>query len=240
LPYGGQTTAGIAFNATAAAVQSALVALTSIGAGNVAVTGAGPYSATFTGALASQPIATMTGSAAGLTGGTPTLTLATTTAGVLGTNAVQSITVSAAIGGTFTLTYGGQTTTGIAYNATASAVQSALVALTSIGTGNASVTGTGPYSATFVGALASQPITTMTGSATGLTGVAPTLAIATTTAGVLSPTATFALIAGAPYVWDVSTGYYPNPFSADVHLRRAHQRRRHDPQAPSALLIGRL
>ncbi|WP_280389313.1 hypothetical protein [Nocardia wallacei] len=51
-------------------------------------------------------------------------------------------------GGTFTLTVDGQTTTGIAYNAAASAVQSALEALSTVGTGNATVTGSagGPYS----------------------------------------------------------------------------------------------
>ncbi|NKR60250.1 hypothetical protein GS474_16090 [Rhodococcus hoagii] len=50
-------------------------------------------------------------------------------------------------GGTFTLSVGGQTTAGIAYNATAAAVKSALEALSTVGTGNANVTGTagGPY-----------------------------------------------------------------------------------------------
>ncbi|MEV0247968.1 hypothetical protein AB0H76_15350 [Nocardia sp. NPDC050712] len=53
-------------------------------------------------------------------------------------------------GGTFTLTFGGQTTSAIAYNAAASAVQSALIALSSVGSGNATVTGSngGPYSVT--------------------------------------------------------------------------------------------
>lgn len=56
----------------------------------------------------------------------------------------RPITVSisgAPTGGTYTLTYGGQTTSAIAYNATASTVQTALQALTSIGSGNATVTG---------------------------------------------------------------------------------------------------
>lgn len=39
ISFGGQTTAAIAYNAAASAVQTALVALTSIGAGNVIVTG---------------------------------------------------------------------------------------------------------------------------------------------------------------------------------------------------------
>jgi hypothetical protein len=83
LTYAGQTTATIAFGAAASAVQSALVALSTIGAGNVAVTGSagGPWTVTFQGTLGGQALAPLTGSAAGLTGGTPTLTIATTTTG---------------------------------------------------------------------------------------------------------------------------------------------------------------
>ena len=49
--------------------------------------------------------------------------------------------------GTFTLTFNGQTTAGIAYNAAASAVKSALELLSTVGSGNATVTGSagGPY-----------------------------------------------------------------------------------------------
>jgi hypothetical protein len=71
LTYNGQTTSGIAYNAAASAVDTALEALSSIGAGNVTVTGnaGGPYTVTFTGPLANSPLA-LTGSGAGLTGGT--------------------------------------------------------------------------------------------------------------------------------------------------------------------------
>lgn len=76
-------------------------------------------------------------------------------------------------GGTFTLTYKGQTTTGIAYNAAASAVQSALVALSTIGSGNVTVSGSngGPYSIVFPqsGTLG-QDTTALTASGAGLTG----------------------------------------------------------------------
>ena len=85
LTFGGQTTAGIAFNATAAAVDAALEALSSVGAGDVAVTGAagGPYTVTFTGALAGTDVGAITADGSGLTGGTtPSVTVATTTAGV--------------------------------------------------------------------------------------------------------------------------------------------------------------
>ncbi|HET6914972.1 MAG TPA: hypothetical protein VFH56_02670 [Acidimicrobiales bacterium] len=84
LTFNGQTTAGIAYNAAASAVQSALVALGNIGTGNVAVTGSagGPYTVTFQGTLAGTDVAQLTANSAGLTGGTtPTVTVATTTQG---------------------------------------------------------------------------------------------------------------------------------------------------------------
>lgn len=85
---------------------------------------------------------------------------------------LQTATVTGApTGGTFTLTYKGQTTATIAYNAAASAVQSALIALTTIGTGNVTVSGSngGPYSIIFAGSLA-QDTTALTASGAGLTG----------------------------------------------------------------------
>lgn len=74
LTFGGNTTAGIAWNAAASAVQTALNALASIGANGVTCSG-GPLPATpvlveFTGAsLKDANQATMTFSGAGLTGG---------------------------------------------------------------------------------------------------------------------------------------------------------------------------
>jgi hypothetical protein len=89
LTYAGQTTAGIAYNAVAAAVQSALQALSTVGTGGVTVAGGpGPgtaWTATFTGILAGTNIAQMTASAASLTGGTtPAVDVTTTTPGVSG------------------------------------------------------------------------------------------------------------------------------------------------------------
>lgn len=83
LTWNGQTTAAIAYNATAATVQTALAALSNIGAGNVTVTGVagGPYTVDFVGTLANTDVAQMTATAS-LTGGTsPGVTIATTTAG---------------------------------------------------------------------------------------------------------------------------------------------------------------
>jgi hypothetical protein len=84
LSYSGQTTAGIAYNASATAVQSALAALSNIGSGNVAVTGSagGPYTVTFKGDLSGMDAAQLTASGTGLTGGTsPAVNAATSTAG---------------------------------------------------------------------------------------------------------------------------------------------------------------
>jgi hypothetical protein len=86
LTYSGQTTSGIAYNATAATVQAALEALSNIAVGDVSVTGGpGPGTAfivEFTGTLGNTNVAAMTASGASLTGGsTPGVTIATAQAG---------------------------------------------------------------------------------------------------------------------------------------------------------------
>lgn len=80
LTYNGQTTSAIAAAATAATVQTALEALSNINVGDVAVSGStsGPYTVTFTGPLAGANVAQMTATP---TGGTGTVTIATTTQG---------------------------------------------------------------------------------------------------------------------------------------------------------------
>lgn len=80
LTFSGQTTGSIAAGATAAQVQTAIQALSNVGAGNAIVTGAagGPYTVTFTGALAETNVAQMTATP---TGGSGTVTVATTTGG---------------------------------------------------------------------------------------------------------------------------------------------------------------
>ena len=82
LTFEGQTTAGIAYNATAAAVLAALEALSNIDPGDVTVTGAagGPYTVTFTGRYAGVNVPQMDRSGAALVG-TSTVTVATTTQG---------------------------------------------------------------------------------------------------------------------------------------------------------------
>lgn len=82
LTFGGQTTASIDDDATAAQVQAALEALSTIGAGNVAVTGGpigtGPFTVTFQGDLANTNVGAITTTP---TGGTGTVTAAVVTAG---------------------------------------------------------------------------------------------------------------------------------------------------------------
>ena len=56
LTFQGQTTAAIAFDATAAKMQSALQALSTVGAGNVEVIGKGTFTITFKGALAGTSV----------------------------------------------------------------------------------------------------------------------------------------------------------------------------------------
>lgn len=82
LTFQGETTAAIAFNANAAAVQAALEALSNIEVGDVVVTGTNPaFTVTFGGELGGENVSQLT-STGSLTGGTaPAVAHATTTAG---------------------------------------------------------------------------------------------------------------------------------------------------------------
>lgn len=83
LTYAGQTTSAIAYNANAATIQAALEALSTIGAGNVNVTGSGPFTVEFINDLADENIAAMTADGSSLTGGSsPAVAIAEASAGV--------------------------------------------------------------------------------------------------------------------------------------------------------------
>lgn len=88
LTYSGQTATGIAFNATASAVQTALTALSNIDDVDGVVCAGGPLpgtaiTCTFRRSLAATNVSQMTTSSASLTGGTsPTVAVSTTTGGV--------------------------------------------------------------------------------------------------------------------------------------------------------------
>ena len=80
LTVDGETTSAIAYNATADDIADAIVALTSMNAGDVAVTGAGPFTIQYTGDRAGQDITT-TASGASLTGGAGTAVIASVATG---------------------------------------------------------------------------------------------------------------------------------------------------------------
>jgi hypothetical protein len=107
---------------------------------------------------------------------------------IKGKNEVVTLTEATNItAGTYTLTFGGQTTAAIAWDATAAQVQAALEALSTIGTGNVSVTGmsggltAAPATITFINDLGYQDVGALTSTQSGLTG---TFNIAVATAGV--------------------------------------------------------
>lgn len=85
ITYGAQTTAALAWNASAATVQAALEALSSVGVGNVKVTLAGlVYTLVWRNALGSTNVSAPTTTATNLTGGAGTAAVATGTSGVAG------------------------------------------------------------------------------------------------------------------------------------------------------------
>lgn len=213
LTYSGQTTSGIAYNASAATVQAALEALSNISVGDVAVTGnaGGPWAVKFTGALAGTDVALMTASAASLTGGDAAITITTLNNGSTGQSEVQVVTVNGGpSGGTFTLSFGGQTTGTIAYNASAATVQTALRALSTIGGTNVAVSGSagGPYTCTFQNSLASTPLPLISGNAAGLTGSSLNATITTVTPGVTGQDLVMTVVLGDRAFDDPDFLYY--------------------------------
>jgi hypothetical protein len=83
LTFGAATTDPLAFDATAAAVQSALEGLAGIGTGNVVVSGdaGGPWTVEFQGDLAAQNVDELTAASVDLLTGTPIVAVAVVAAG---------------------------------------------------------------------------------------------------------------------------------------------------------------
>lgn|SRR5574341_135665 len=105
-----------------------------------------------------------------------------------GTNEVQTATITGTpTGGTFRLSFGSVETANIAYNAAAATVQSALEALSTIGTGNVTVSGSagGPYTITFVNSQGGKDVAMLVLANNSLTGgTTPSVSIVETTPGV--------------------------------------------------------
>ncbi|MFB7359678.1 hypothetical protein [Streptomyces gardneri] len=83
ITWSGQTTAALAYNATAAQVQAALEALSNIAPGDVVVTGnaGGPWTLTWGGTQLGENVAAPTTTESFTGGTTPDITIATTTGG---------------------------------------------------------------------------------------------------------------------------------------------------------------
>jgi hypothetical protein len=80
-----QTTADIPFDASAATIQAALELLTNVGAGDIVVSGSGPYVYTFANALQKQDVQLIQVNTYGLVGGTSTFVETTPGIGLLHT-----------------------------------------------------------------------------------------------------------------------------------------------------------
>jgi hypothetical protein len=191
LSFAGATTGAIAFNATAATVQTALQALGTVGTNNVTVSGTTPTTAggvltvTFRNALGNQNVVAMTADGTNLTGTTPGITVATGTAGSGTTNELQTVAASGTVsGGTFTVTYAGQTTSALAYNVSPADMQTALEALSNLDPGDVTVTGTAGvvYLLRFGGTKAGTDVAAVTITNTGITG-GGSYVVATASAG---------------------------------------------------------
>ncbi len=169
-----QTTASVAYNANADAVESALEALSNIGSGNVSVTG-GPLPASvsieFIGALAGSPVLEIVVTSVDLEGAT--ITKGTDIEGVSATNEQQAINALGYTDGTFTIDYDGECTDPLPFDATAAQVRSALWALDGITDSDIDV-GAGPIGSEspvfveFVGALAATDVANMCLHTSGL------------------------------------------------------------------------
>ncbi len=193
LTYEAQTTGNLAYNASIAVVEAALEALSTIGLGNVTVTGATPvWTVTFTGSLASTDASALSGDGALLTGGAPTTVNVTeTVSGVTAVNEVQQLEATTAMtSGTWTLSFDGETTSDIEWDADEVAIEMALESLDSIAQGEATVAtavGTWPQinstlTVTFSGALAGTDHSLIVDDDSSTDGV---IAVTETTPGVV-------------------------------------------------------
>jgi hypothetical protein len=190
LTYDGQTTAGIAYDATTDAVDSALEALSNIADGDVVVTG-GPLPDTaivveFVEALAATDVAEMTISTASLTKTAAAVSVTETVKGEAAANEVQTITLYGATGGSIRIGFGAEQTDLIAYNAANATVETELEELSGIAVGNLTI-GSGPLPAattvTFGGTQANTDVSTMTIDVSELT-TSISATVAETTKGV--------------------------------------------------------
>lgn len=163
---GDETTGNIAYDATAATVQTAIEALTTPVSGDVVCAGSdlpdGPVTITFTGNLEETNIETGTVDAGSLTGSTPAIAIAELVKGVPAQNEIQTLQLYGASGGTITLSLDGKESGDIDYNEANAGLDTIVEAIDDVDT----VTiGSGPLPAAttieFTGTLASSAVSTL-------------------------------------------------------------------------------
>lgn len=165
LHLAGETAAGIAYNASAAALKTAIEGLASIVTVTVTKPTAFSWLVEFTDpAFTNLAQMTYTNN---LTGGSVVaFTFQNFRRAV---NEIQTITIPDNVnGGTFTIDYDGQVTGNIAWNASATVLKTALIALSNIGTGDVTVSKPAArrWVVTFTGALGGTNVVLMEGDGT--------------------------------------------------------------------------
>ena len=185
LTHNGQTTTTIAWNATAATIQTALEALSTIGSGNVLVALASPNSTdrtltlTFRNSKAATNVPQTTIDVSGLVDMYSTATgfnTTTVTGGVF--SEVQTIALANASSGTWRLAYNGEITAPLSPSITATQLKTALDGF--VGIDNVSVTGnSGSFTLTFGGTQALTNVSQVFGDAANATNGSTTRTITT-------------------------------------------------------------
>jgi hypothetical protein len=154
LTFESQTTSSMVYNANAAAVEAALEALSTIGSGNVTVSGdySAGFTITFVGDLEETDVTQITLASSTLTktAAAVVVTISTTTQGY--------------DPGRWSIEFDGKTTDLLESNASAATIESALEALSTIGSGNVTVSGSyaSDFTVTFIGALQKTDVVLMT------------------------------------------------------------------------------
>jgi hypothetical protein len=210
LSFGGATTSVLSNTATAAQVEAALGALTTVGAANVSVSGAagGPYTIIFMGTFTNATVGALSASANG------GLTAAVTSPAVgCGTNPLRTqntITFTGAVAtDSFRLSLGGQNTAWLrATTVTAAGIDSALEVLSTVGgsiaANNVTVSGAvgGPYTITLgnttTSALNNQNLNLTATMGAGATGTVSNVKSAFTFSGAATANRLRYRIAGTP------------------------------------------
>ena len=168
--YGGQTSAEIAYGATTAAIDTAVEALSTIGAGNAQCIAAAP--------LAFGQDIVITGTGTLDNGDLTAFTVDSTALKDSGIAEVQTLSIEGAgetpDDGHYHITYAGQTTGEIAWDATTATIDTAVEALANIGAGNVQCVAAAPLAdgadlvITFMGTLDNGDLAAITVDSTAL------------------------------------------------------------------------